>query len=179
VYNQQASAYLYRDDVKATINAFYSLMAGGFSHGVYEPVEHRWRWGQYFGPPSTDGAWFELYRNMLVREADDHTLLLMQAAPRAWLEDGKRIAVKNAPTWFGNVSFEVQSAASSGSIRATVAFDGREPGTSILLRLRHPEGKPMRHVSVNGKPWQDFDPQREWVRIPAAGAGKYEVVASY
>jgi hypothetical protein len=76
VYNQQATAYLFRDDVKATIKTFYSLMAGGFSQGAFEPVEHRWRWGQYFGPPSTDGAWFELYRNMLVREADDHTLLL-------------------------------------------------------------------------------------------------------
>jgi hypothetical protein len=85
VYNQQATAYLIRDDVKASINAFYSLMAGGFSHSVYEPVEHRWRWGQYFGPPSTDGAWFELYRNILVREADDHTLFLAQSTPRAWL----------------------------------------------------------------------------------------------
>jgi len=58
VYDQQATAYLFRDNAKATIKAFYSMMAGGFSHGVYEPVEHRWRWGQYFGPPSTDGAWF-------------------------------------------------------------------------------------------------------------------------
>ena len=45
VYNQQATAYLLRDDAKATINVFYSMMAGGFSQGVYEPVEHRWRWG--------------------------------------------------------------------------------------------------------------------------------------
>ena len=179
VYSQQASAYLDRDDVKATIRAFYSLMAGGFSQGVYEPVEHRWRWGQYFGPPSTDGAWFELYRNMLVRESDDHTLFLMQATPRAWLEDGKHIAVKNAPTWFGDVSFEVQSAANSGSIRATLDFDGREQGTSVVLRLRHPQGKPMKRVSVNGRPWQDFDPQKEWVRIPDAGSGSYEVVVSY
>jgi hypothetical protein len=85
VYNQQATVYLLRDDAKAAIRTFYSLMAGGFSHGVYEPVEHRWRWGQYFGPPSTDGAWFELYRNMLVREWDDDTLILGQAVPvRGW-----------------------------------------------------------------------------------------------
>jgi len=178
VYDQQATAYLLRDDVKATINAFYSMIAGGFSHGVYEPVEHRWRWGQYFGPPSTDGAWFEMYRNMLLRESDDHTLLLMQATPRAWLEDGKRISVKNAPTWFGDVSFEVQSSAASGTITATVNLERREAGTCMLLRIRHPEGKSMRQVSVNGKAWQDFDAQKEWVRIPDGG-GRYQVVVSY
>jgi hypothetical protein len=178
VYDQQATAYLFRDEAKAAIKAFYSMMAGGFSQSVYEPVEHRWRWGQYFGPPSTDGAWFELYRNMLVRESDDHTLLLMQATPRAWLENGKRIVVKNAPTWFGDVSYEVQSLAASGSISATIELHPRQAGTCLLLRIRHPEGKPMKQVSVNGKPWQDFDAQKEWVRIPDA-AGKYEVVVQY
>lgn len=179
VYDQQATAYLYRDDVKAVINAFYSMMAGGFSHGVYEPVEHRWRWGQYFGPPSTDGAWFELYRNMLVRETDDQTLLLLQATPRAWLQDGKQIRVERAPTWFGNVSLEVQSFANTGRIQAMLQLDGRQSGTSILLRFRHPDGKLIRSVTVNGKPWQDFDAGKEWVRISNAGPGKYDVVATY
>ena len=179
VYNQQATAYLFRDDVKATINAFYSLMAGGFSHGVYEPVEHRWRWGQYFGPPSTDGAWFELYRNMLVRETDDQTLLLAQATPRAWLEDGKRISVKNAPTWFGNISFEIHSSTDSGTVGATFQLQDRQPGTTILLRIRHPQGKPIQHVTINDKPWQDFDSQKEWVRIPQVSQEKYSIVATY
>ena len=179
VYNQQATAYLLRDDVKAAINAFYSLMAGGFSHGVFEPVEHRWRWGQYFGPPSTDGAWFELYRNMLVREADDQTLLLAQATPRAWLEDGKRISVRNAPTWFGNISFEIHSSADSGTVGATFQLRGRQPGTTILLRIRHPQGKLIQHVTLYDKPWEDFDPQKEWIRIPQVSQEKYSIVATY
>ncbi len=179
VYNQQATAYLFRDDVKATIRAFYCLMAGGFSHGTFEPVEHRWRWGQYFGPPSTDGAWFELYRNMLIRETDDHTLLLAQATPRAWLEDGRHIAVKNAPTWFGEVSFEIRSSANNGRIEATVHLDDRQSGTTVLLRLRHPEGKQIRQVTVDGQPWKDFDAQKEWIRIPNASRNPYSIVASY
>ena len=97
VYNQQATVYLLRDEPKRAIRAFYSMLACAFSHSVFEPVEHRWGWGQYFGPPSTDGAWFELYRNLLIQERDDETLLLCQATPRAWLEDGKRIEVKRAP----------------------------------------------------------------------------------
>ena len=45
VYNQQATVYLERDEVKAAIRAFYSMMACAFSHTVFEPVEHRWTWG--------------------------------------------------------------------------------------------------------------------------------------
>jgi hypothetical protein len=179
VYVQQATAYLMRDDVKATIRAFYSLMAGGFSQEAFEPVEHRWRWGQYFGPPSTDGAWFELYRNMLVREADDHTLLLSQAVPRAWLQDGKEISVKGAPTWFGKVSFTERSHANEGKIEATVQLQGAQPHTAIVLRLRHPQAAPLRSVTVNGKPWQNFDAKEEWLKIPDAGQETYSILASY
>ena len=179
VYNQQATAYLLRDDAKAVIRAFYSYMTCGFSQTVFEPVEHRWCWGQYFGPPSTDGAWFELYRNMLVRELDDETLLLAQATPRRWLEDGKRIEVKNAPTWFGNISLDVQSHARSGSIQASFQLDARQPVKAVLLRLRHPEGKQLREVTVNGKDWKDFDASKEWVRIPKVERRMYSIVASY
>ena len=87
---------------EAVIRTFYSFMACAFSHCVFEPVEHRWTHGQYFGPPSTDGAWFELYRNMLIHERDDGALVLGQATPRAWLADGKKIVVERAPTYYGD-----------------------------------------------------------------------------
>jgi hypothetical protein len=31
--------------------------------------------------------------------------------------------------------------------------------------VRHPDGKPIRSVTVNGKPHQDFDPQRESITL--------------
>jgi hypothetical protein len=31
-------------------------MASAFSHSAFEPVEHRWTHGQYFGPPSCVGS---------------------------------------------------------------------------------------------------------------------------
>jgi hypothetical protein len=109
VYNPQATAYLLRDEPAAAIRAFYSYMACAFSHSALEPVEHRWTWGQYFGPPSTDGAWFELYRNMLVHELDDGSLLLLEATPRKWLGDGQQIAVERAPTYYGELSMTVDT----------------------------------------------------------------------
>jgi len=179
VYNQHATVYLLRDKPKAAIRAFYSMMACAFSHSCFEPVEHRWTWGQYFGPPSTDGAWFELYRNMLIRELDDDSLLLLQATPRQWLEDGKTIEVERAPTYFGPLSMKIDSAAASNKITATIQMPQRTRPTALLLRLRHPDAKPMRKLTVNGRDWNDYDTRKEWLRIPQPAEAKYSAVVEY
>src|SRR5581483_12233022 len=98
---------------------------------------HRWTWGQYFGPPSTDGAWFELYRNMLIREVDDGTLLLGQATPRKWLADGEKIEVRDAPTYFGKLTYDIESQARAGKILANVTLTGQSSPQTLLVRLRH------------------------------------------
>jgi hypothetical protein len=36
----------------------------------------------------------------------------------------------------------------------------------VLLRLRHPQAKAIQRVSVNGKPWRDFDSKNEVIRLP-------------
>ena len=179
VYNQQATAYLLRDDPKAVIRDFYSMMACAFSHSTFEPVEHRWTWGQFFGPPSTDGAWFELYRNMLVRESDADSLLLFQATPRDWLQDGKRIDIRRAPTYYGTLSASLQSRAAAGQISADLdtAFS-RTPKT-LLVRFRHPQGKPMRSVTINGENWTAIDREKEWVIIANPSRPRYAIVVQY
>jgi hypothetical protein len=179
VYNQQATAYLLRDNPKAAIRAFYSMMACAFSHSVFEPVEHRWTWGQFFGPPSTDGAWFDLYRHMLIQERDDDSLLLLQATPRQWLETGKSISIQRAPTFYGLLSLTVTSEAASGKLIAEIDMPDRRRPRALLLRLRHPQGRPMRSVTVNGGVWTNFDPGREWVRIPEPASKRYSIVATY
>ena len=151
--------------MKPVIRAFYSMMACAFSHSAFEPVEHRWAWGQYFGPPSTDGAWFDLYRHMLIHEQDDHTLLLLQATPRKWLADGQRIEIERAPTYFGPLTMTVESRAAQGTLRVVVERLGRSQPAALLVRLRHPEAKPIRSVTINGQPWTDFDPAKECVLV--------------
>ena len=179
VYNQHATAYLLRDDVKPAIRAFYSMMACAFSQSVLEPVEHRWAWGQYFGPPSTDGAWFDLYRHMLILEQDDDTLLLLPATPRKWLEDGKQVEIRRAPTYFGPLSMTVESHAATGTIRVGLDMPQRSKPRELHVRLRHPEGKRMAAVKVNGRDWPQFEPEKEWVRIVDPDQPRYEIEASY
>jgi hypothetical protein len=179
VYSPQATAYLLRDDPLAAIRAFYSYMACAFSHSALEPVEHRWTWGQYFGPPSTDGAWFELYRNMLVQELDDGSLLLLQATPRTWLAGGQQIAVERAPTYYGELSLTVDSHAATGSLTATIETPKRAPMKRLIVRFRHPEARPMRSVTVNAQDWTGFSAQKEWVLIEKPIEQRYVVTARY
>jgi hypothetical protein len=179
VYNPQATVYLQRDDPKATIRAFYSMMACAFSHSALEPVEHRWTHGQYFGPPSTDGAWFELYRNMLIQERENDTLLLLAATPRKWLDDGKRIEVRHAPTYYGPLTMAVESRSASGTIVAEITVPQRGQPRELIVRLRHPQAKPIKSVQVNGQNWAAFAADKEWVRIANPRGLRYAIVASY
>ena len=180
VYNQQTTAYLLRDEPEAAIRAFYSMMACAFSHHQLTPLEHRWAWGQYYMPPSTDGAWFELYRNMLLNELiGEGTLFIGQAVPRAWLADGKRIAVENAPTYFGPVTLHIESTVAKDGITANIAFNSNRRPRTLLVRLRHPEKKTPRSVRVNGAKWRNFDKAKEWVCIPNPSEAQYTVVVRY
>lgn len=179
VYNQHATAYVQRDDVKAVIRTFYSYMASAFSHSTLEPVEHRFTHGQYFGPPSTDGAWFELYRNMLIHERDDDTLLLAGFTPRRWLEDGKRIDVRRAPTRFGTLSMTLSNKSAGKHLEASVEMPERARPPALLVRFRHPSGSRIRSATVNGRNWTDFDAGKEWVRINAPAERRYSIGVDY
>lgn len=179
VYVQQANAYLLRDEPKAVIRSFYSLMACGFSHEQYSPLEHRWAHGQYYGPPSTDGAWFEIYRKMLINEWGNDTLIIGQATPRAWLDTGKRISVRNAPTWFGDISFTIEGRSAADEIIATVECPDRNLPEVLLVRLRHPHERAIDSVLVNGKPWKNINIEKEHIVIPNPIAGKYLIKTTY
>lgn len=171
-------AYLRRDDPEAAIRIFYNMMACAFSHHTLVSLEHRWGHRVKYCPPSVNGAWFYLYRNMLINEFGEG-LTIGQAAPRPWLADGRKIAITNAPTWFGPVSFDINSAAAKGTITARVTFASDIRPAQLVVRLRHPDKEPLRTVTVNGKEWKDFDPAKEWVVIPKPAEKSYTIVARY
>ena len=111
-----------------------------------------------------EAVFLDRFRKMLVCEEGD-ALRLAQATPREWLEQGKKIAVKNAPTDFGTVAYEIVSDADNGRIAATVEMPSRNPPKAVLLRFRHPKALPMKSVTVNGGDWTDFDPAKEVISL--------------
>lgn len=132
------------------------------------------------GPPDKifeEAAFLERFRDMLVME-DSESLWLARATPRAWMEQGKRISVKNAPTHFGTTAYEIVSDADHGKITATVEMPSRNPPKSVLLRFRHPKAAPIKSVAINGKDWKGFDGNKELIRLEGL-TGNLTVQATY
>ena len=127
--------------------------------------------------PFEEAAFLERFRLMLVMEEGD-TLWLARATPRAWLEQGKKIAVNSAPTDFGTLAYQIVSDVDHGKITATVQMPSRNPPQAVLLRLRHPQAAPIKSVAVNGRPWTDFEPAKELIRLHGL-QGATEVEATY
>ncbi|HAK97528.1 MAG TPA: hypothetical protein DCM87_21690 [Planctomycetes bacterium] len=144
------------------------------------PGEYTFREHTTGGPPDKsyeEACFLERFRQMLVMEEGD-TLWLARAAPRAWLAQGKTIAVRNAPTHFGVVDYAIESDADNGRIAAAIAVPARTPPAAVMLRVRHPRAAPIRSVTVDGKPWNDVDRAAEAVRLRGC-AGSVRVVVTY
>jgi hypothetical protein len=119
----------------------------------------------------------ENFRDLLVME-DGRSLWVARATPRAWLEQGRKIIVRNAPTYFGTLAYEIVSDADHGTITATIEIPNRSPIKEIFLRLRHPQAAHIKSVTVNGQPWDRFNPSKEVIELTGL-TGKAVVVARY
>jgi hypothetical protein len=121
-------------------------------------------------------------RNLLVLEIGG-TLWLAKATPRHWLAQGRTISVKNAPTYFGTVGYEIASAVDDGAINATVDMPARNAlqdnaPKEVVLRFRHAVSAPIKGVTVNGKPWTEFSKDKETIALKGL-TGTVNVSARY
>jgi hypothetical protein len=135
---------------------------GDDSKTDYMFKEHTWF--NVYDKQHNRGAFLSNFRNMLVMETGD-ALWLARATPRAWLEQGKKISVKNAPTHFGVVAYEIVSDVDNGKITATVEMPSRKAPKEVVLRFRHPKSAPIKAVTVNGKPWTEFNKDKETITL--------------
>lgn len=139
-----------------------------------------WGWGfegwqNCEGEPLSAGPGMalQILRMALVRETvetpQQDTLRLLDGVPAHWFDPGKRIAVRNAPTFFGKISFETEGSASG--VRAHVT---RAPGfraRQVILRLP----RPAHRVTLDGKPWTNFT--GEEITLPEGES--LEIAASF
>ena len=173
------SIYLLQDDVPNFLRFWMneSVSMVGANGKLWE----HWRPDQYTtcdNPDNGTSGWFlENFRNLLVME-EGQNLWVARATPRAWLEQGKKIAVRNAPTYFGTLAYEIVSDVDHGRITATIEIPDRNAPKSVLLRFRHPTSAPIQSVRVNGKRWTRFNQDKEVIELTGL-RGKVTVAASY
>lgn len=173
-------AHLRRDEVPHFLRVFFNECWASLYPDTMCFAEWVPDFGKGGGPlyKTPDECKFIQYmRNMLIFE-EGTALKLGMGVPRAWMENGKRVRIERAATFFGPMDMMIESGISRGRVIARLALPTRNPAKAILLRLRHPHGKPMRRVLVNGATWEHFDPELELVFLPEE-MSKVEVAAEF
>lgn len=171
--------YLERDQTPNFLRAFYNTAWAS----LYPDIECFAEWmsamGQGEGPlykTPDESKFIQWMRQMLVMEMGD-SLELGLGVPRAWMANGQHVKITGAATHFGLLDMEIVSQAAEEKITAHVAIDKIAFPKTILLRLRHPDGRPIRSATVNGKP-AFVNSLRQTITLPA-NATRWEVVARF
>src|SRR4051794_26970970 len=109
------------------------------------------RYRAMYLPPNAaaNAAFLETLRVMLVHETR-RGLQLAFATPRGWLKQGGRVAVSDAPTRFGAVSFVITAGRSD--VRVHLDVPSRPAPAQLAMRLRLPNGRRLASVSAGGRP---------------------------
>ena len=175
-YCRNAEVCALRDDIKPFLRTYFNTIPSLLNLENLSFQEHFRGVGAWNKTHET-GYFLHQTRLMLLMERGDD-LWLAPFVTTNWFKDGQSVAVRKAPTRFGPMSYQIGSALAQGYIEATIEPPTRSSPRQIVLRLRHPEGKPMLKVTVNGQPHQEFDPVKEIIRISPMGE-KITVRASY
>jgi hypothetical protein len=162
-YTRNCEVYALRDDVKPFVRSYFNTIAAMLNPEVLTLWEHFNHSGAWDKTHET-GYFLHQTRTMLVTERGGQ-LWLAPFITSNWLKDGLVVAVAQAPTRFGPVSYRITSHVKDGCIVATIEPPTRALPDALVLRLRHPDGKRIRSVTVNGKRHRRFDPVKECITL--------------
>ncbi len=179
-YCRIAEIYALRDDVKPFVRSYFNTVPGLLNSEDLTFWEDMGTNGFAYGGwnKTHETGWFlSQTRITFVTERGDE-LWLAPFVTQHWLKDGMKVSVRNAPTRFGAVSYTITSNAADGEIEAGIQLPAKCTARHIVLRLRHPEGKPILSVTVQGKTHEDFNPGKETITIEPSG-GILKVKARY
>ena len=112
---------------------------------------------------------------LVFEDPNSSTVWLARGVPRRWLEDGKTIGVKGAPTKWGIINYEISSKMAQGKIKVELNLPEEGFGAEIHLRLRTPAKQKIQTVKVNGKPWTNFKAEEETVMLPTDSKGRMAI----
>jgi hypothetical protein len=151
------------DQPDQLVLSLYGMLGAAMTPGTFvsgeaatvAPLEGAAFRSMYLPPnAASNSAFLETLRLMLVHETTAPNgrpvgLELAFGTPRGWLAPGKSVAVRESPTSFGPLSYEID--AGYGQITATVDVPAQRPPLTMKLRLRVPAGHRVLGVRVDGK----------------------------
>ncbi len=144
-YSQHPRLHLQRGETKAFLQAWYGTVAAMADRGTYTFTEH-------FFPASShkthEEAWFLMQTRWMLYLEDGDTLRLLPGVPRAWLKAGAQLAVKNAGSYFGPLTFAVAVSSDGKNVQVTIECPGDRRPRGVELRVPHPQEQ--KALSVEG-----------------------------
>lgn len=146
-YSPRSACFLEQDRIASYLEVFYNQLAAGVSHKNLSPCENRY--GVWF-MPWADGEFHRMLLRMLA-DAGNDSLVLLRAIPERWLQDGNKLRVKRQPTGYGPLEFRLASHLRQGYIELQLGQVPQNVPGGIRIRFRHPRGKAIRRVELNGQ----------------------------
>lgn len=178
-----AMVYVKRDEPRHAVRCLFNA----FAQNIYEDVrcftEHPvdafgLGRGPFYKTPD-ECCWVNWLRHCLLSEIGYETLRLAPAVPLEWLADGQVVEAARMPTYFGPVSLRIESRVSAGEMRAVIAPPKRNPPSRLELRLRHPEGRPIRRVEAEGARVLALDRQKSLIQLEPGRPARMTVTAKF
>lgn len=138
-YSRHPWVHLRRGETKAFLQAWYGALASLADRETYTFQEHFWPASAH---KTHEEAWFLMETRWMLYLEDGETLHLFRGLPRAWLQPGARVAVRNAGSTFGPLTFALTVSPDGGEISVSVTCtDPRRP-RRLRVRVPHPSGRP-------------------------------------
>lgn len=175
-YCRNAEICAMRDDVKPFLRSYFNSLASLVNREVLTFWEHFNHSGAWDKTHET-GYFLHQTRTMFVQERDDQ-LWLAALVPCQWIEDGRTVTVVNAPTFFGPVSYKIRSCLTRDFVEVHIEPPKRNPPRQIVIRLRHPDGKPLRLVEMQNHARATFSAADSTIRVKP-GKGPIDLRAMF
>jgi len=156
-YSRHPWIHLMRGESKAFLKAYYNTVASLADRETYTFWEHYFRASAH---KTHEEAWFLMETRWMLYLEHGKTLHLLAGIPRDYMQDGKRIALKNVASHFGPLSLAVNSKTGDGSIEAQVECSSEWRPGRVELRMPHPAGLKVKKVHGG-----TYDPETERVTI--------------
>jgi hypothetical protein len=143
-YSRHNWVQLKLDLVKPFLKTYYNTFSAVSDRETYTFWEHLYQ----VSPHKThEEGWFLMETRWMLFLEEGQTLKLLPGIPRQWLEDGKKIELKNVVSYFGPLSLQVNSNTNAGFIEATIICNSAFKPKDVIIRLPHPDSKKAIKVS--------------------------------
>lgn len=156
-----------------------------YAHRYHSHTRGSWTAGEVTGITGDSGLYCVpaqqtiplLVRWMMVLEdSDDEILHLAKGVPREWVTSEKGIEMREAPTRWGRVSFNLRMSHEKKSVVGKAELAANRSPKEIQFKLRTPVQTPVVRATVNGRPAVLGGLHKDTVIIPTGNTKEFEVV---